>query len=991
MGSKIRWWLVVIGLLTWVAGATGSSWSRAMDTLLDHKTQAIHVDGDGIVLIGTDGGEGVYRYDEASRSLVGYGQGLGCRDVTAIAQGQTCYYVGTWGQGVFSRALSAAEWQRVLLTSDYEYITAMVPDGHTGAIYVGSNANKISRIASCGGSVTPLPTTQFPPPEGRTLVTLFVDRAGVLYAGFANAGVWRRGSDGQWQRMGALEASVFAVALGPDGRLWIGTDTGIHSWDGQAWQALAGTSSWRVRTLILAPEGCLFAGLETGEVRWRDPRDETWKPLSGSWAGRVDALASGRLLANALFVGAENGAWVVDSPCPVVCQSGTVYMPLACIPSCSIAIDEFGDTDAHNDLGKATSVATSGCAAGCQFSAEAVLREFPDRCLRLTYDLQAQDTESPCIARYSTELGLNAEPYGILVLEVRGNDTADLASLRIGLSDIHEQESSIRVEDVVTRVITGDWQAINIPLSAFGRHTRLAGLDSAYLEVRADYGRPRQGEVQIDSLRLQNPDLTLMVDNFEDGDALNALDGELDPATGGAATIDVCNTPEGTHGASLGCCEISYHVPCVQGCYAVCKLPFPHHLDVSQYEALFFYVRRVEGDGDTNLWLASGSGEGCARKAIPLPEITTQWAPIRIPLSEFVDEDPQKDVDLSDLSSLEFGFEWNIMSGTIALDDICFVPHRMLLDDFCDDDARNSWLQRAVPYGNFNCNPEITVSLEQEALHVSYDIPDIANCYCYYESLIQRDLSPFRSLEFDVKGDADSSGARAALEPPLPWEPWPRKLKLSDYLENGVTRAWQRVRMPFAAFTDMNEWPQTEKFVLAFEHSDGVGNGSIWIDNVAMSSSCVPLWVDNFSDGIRMNALEGGYYAVRSSGIVQQHEDGTMRLDYEIGPGRPAGLQTDLVEIDLSTYASLAMDVNVDSSNVQIGVSIKDATATDEGYLSITDQITPGIWSPVVLSLHDFYGRDLGAVEYLVVDLSAPAEANGTVYVDNIRFLCPSG
>src|ERR1043165_4777015 len=62
---------------------------------------------------------------------------------------------------------------------------------------------------------------------------------------------------------------VHAIAQGPDGAMWFGTDSGLAKYDGRRMQSMTveGLMSKRVLALRLDQDGALWVGTETGATR----------------------------------------------------------------------------------------------------------------------------------------------------------------------------------------------------------------------------------------------------------------------------------------------------------------------------------------------------------------------------------------------------------------------------------------------------------------------------------------------------------------------------------------------------------------------------------------------------------------------------------------------------------------------------------------------------------------------------------------------------
>ena len=67
---------------------------------------------------------------------------------------------------------------------------------------------------------------------------------------------------------------------------------------------------------------------------------------------------------------------------------------------------------------------------------------------------------------------------------------------------------------------------------------------------------------------------------------------------------------------------------------------------------------------------------------------------------------------------------------------------------------------------------------------------------------------------------------------------------ITDYLDGGVTTAWQKVTIPLANFASLDDWSSMKEFVLVFENAQSTANGSlargtVYIDDIAFETNVV--------------------------------------------------------------------------------------------------------------------------------------------------------
>lgn len=124
-------------------------------------------------------------------------------------------------------------------------------------------------------------------------------------AAFAALPVWAAGDPAEVARPalrlfraaeGLTDNTVYALALGRDGRLWAGTRDGLLCYDGAAWQEVTlpgGSRTRTVRALLAARDGSLWVGTQSGGVvRLHGDARDLFDAATGALAAdRVSALA----------------------------------------------------------------------------------------------------------------------------------------------------------------------------------------------------------------------------------------------------------------------------------------------------------------------------------------------------------------------------------------------------------------------------------------------------------------------------------------------------------------------------------------------------------------------------------------------------------------------------------------------------------------------------------------------------------------------------
>ena len=179
-------------------------------------------------------------------------------------------------------------------------------------------------------------------------------------------------------------------------------------------------------------------------------------------------------------------------------------------------------------------------------------------------------------------------------------------------------------------------------------------------------------------------------------------------------------------------------------------------------------------------------------------------------------------MNLTNLDKIKFVFEWGVMNGTIFIDNLRFIAGTLLVDNFCDDDENNSLNNEFGMFTSSPCSASIISTLADGNLSLDYDVTAGGDCYAGTWSKILADLNPYRTLGLQVKGErcgqvAASSARTISLETD--------KLKLGDFLLDGITEQWQQVRIPLAASSVVTDWTRSDSFVVVFEAGQGAAQG----------------------------------------------------------------------------------------------------------------------------------------------------------------------
>ena len=113
------------------------------------------------------------------------------------------------------------------------------------------------------------------------------------------------------------------------------------------------------------------------------------------------------------------------------------------------------------------------------------------------------------------------------------------------------------------------------------------------------------------------------------------------------------------------------------------------------------------------------------------------------------------------------------------------------------------------------------------------------------------DVSGMDYLGVYVRGAAGGEVFRIKVESDGGASP---ELPITDYLPGGVTTSWQKVVLPFAS-TDGMDTSKFTLFSIVVQSTDSPNTGTVYIDDIFLSSGNGHIIVDNFNDTSDPNAL----------------------------------------------------------------------------------------------------------------------------------------
>ena len=293
----------------------------ARDGLAATPALALAAAPDGALWVG--GLHGVSRWDGRTAEAWSKADGLGDDWVTSLAATPDAVWAATWGGGVsrYDPAATEHPWRTLStadgLPSDLVTSLAAAPDG---ALWVGTYGGGLARVRD--DTVEAIAEG----PASPWITALTIAPNGDLWVGTSGEGVARRDARG-WTTFRAElpDPAVRSLGADRDGRVYVGTATGLAVYAAGAWRTFGradGLPDPRVLALSQDSQGTMWAGTADGLAQRVGDR---WQAVP------TDALPSRYVTALAPDRGAPGPA-APDSPHLVVATPGGVSLPARQLP-----------------------------------------------------------------------------------------------------------------------------------------------------------------------------------------------------------------------------------------------------------------------------------------------------------------------------------------------------------------------------------------------------------------------------------------------------------------------------------------------------------------------------------------------------------------------------------------------------------------------------------------------------------------------------------
>ncbi|MFH1777293.1 MAG: RHS repeat-associated core domain-containing protein [Candidatus Omnitrophota bacterium] len=291
---------------------------------------------------------------------------------------------------------------------------------------------------------------------------------------------------------------------------------------------------------------------------------------------------------------------------------------------------------------------------------------------------------------------------------------------------------------------------------------------------------------------------------------------------------------------------------------------------------------------------------------------------------------------------------------------------------------------------------KISTAIEHDSergpcLKLTYDVSEKDDYAGYYKLLRNIDLSAYRTLCFWIKGEIDNPVVQVGLMDKHGHED---KILVGSYLTMGITNEWQKVSIPLAGFSTIEDFSSLENINFTLENRFKNSTGVIFIDDITFEMDVVPLIAANCSDGAGRNVWgrDCKTFKTNNARINAFYDQLGSLLHYaDIFSSRDkeswAGWIVDLNNIDVCEYPVLSFKFKRVHGSETPNVYLDDGTTRKyinlEQYLKSSTQ-----WEKVRIPLRDFavQGVDLRCLKNISFVFEWSPMSAGAVYVDKIMF-----
>lgn len=491
------------------------------------------------------------------------------------------------------------------------------------------------------------------------------------------------------------------------------------------------------------------------------------------------------------------------------------------------------------------------------------------------------------------------------------------------------------------------------------------------------------------------------VEDFEDGNILNALGGQGNCWGSENSTIDCAVEFEG----NKGFLNMTYDVNLTDA-FALYTSPL-RKLNMTALETVWVAIKGEKGKEPIYIEFKDCGLSGPPQFPKELisdylvQDITaSEWSGVAIPLTEFE--------AITDWSCIE---QVNILAhnrigsgqGRIYVDDIRFLPNEVLVDDFQDIKPENELGGESGLWLKENTQADLTFSSTDGKLKIEYDVTPPDAEAAYTTSLRRTNLLLKKdALFFKIRGSQGSEEIAVEFRDcGLSGETHIPKIKVSDYLTDHISTDQREVAIPLATFADGIDWRciETLNFLASSHPWFGSGQGTVFIDDITLAPTFhpIPLVVDHFNDCNDWNALLNTWsgHTNDADNIIETAPDAThrygnngcgFRIKYQVFGTTGAWAASELRGIDVTRYTHLRFHLKGAAGNEEMHVYLRDLNGKQRYYEEI--RVTQN-WQEIMIPLSYFSSAiDLAKVSELKIAFEWKS-MNGEIYIDDISFVKP--
>ncbi|HHL39983.1 MAG TPA: hypothetical protein ENJ37_05710 [Deltaproteobacteria bacterium] len=316
-----------------------ATWSPVAEPSRNALVPDIFVDKDGRVYISV-WGSGVFRSDDGGESWTWLKEGLSAPQVNQIAADEDTLYAAT-DYGIYRRPKGDdGKWESFGYSEENVVSSVIVdPKGDLYCSYWAASINKwidgefmpyigvdpYTRVLTTdgegniyAGAETGVYRLQSTARVGERIglektdvQSVMVSRGGRFFVGSYRSGLYvKEGSRWVERNKGIVNFEVLALALTPEGDIYVGTMGGLFRRDpGGRWESYLDLNNEDVNTIVFTENGYILAGTDHAIFR-KVVGSSQWKKFRGLWGFRVKAIVEDR--DGSLYMGTDGDGVLVS-------------------------------------------------------------------------------------------------------------------------------------------------------------------------------------------------------------------------------------------------------------------------------------------------------------------------------------------------------------------------------------------------------------------------------------------------------------------------------------------------------------------------------------------------------------------------------------------------------------------------------------------------------------------------------------------------------